>query len=168
MMRITARRAFCPRATRSKARASHWKQSPHPDTPRTILVSPYVKRTRCFPAITSWGGRRRSSARPDGSMNDYMASLERLRARSETIYWPGHGGPVCEPLRYVRALIHHRHQREAAILTRIKAGDTLDPGNGRAHLRRPGRAAQGRRRRSRCSRTSKISSRVAWCVLMVR
>jgi glyoxylase-like metal-dependent hydrolase (beta-lactamase superfamily II) len=66
-------------------------------------------------------------ARPDGSMNDYMASLERLRARSETIYWPGHGGPVCEPLRYVRALIHHRHQREAAILTRIKAGDTLIP-----------------------------------------
>jgi len=27
-------------------------------------------------------------------MNDYMASLEKLRARSETIYWPGHGGPA--------------------------------------------------------------------------
>jgi len=66
-------------------------------------------------------------APPDGSMSDYMTSLEKLRARSETIYWPGHGGPVREPQRYVRALIHHRYQREAAILTRLKAGDTLIP-----------------------------------------
>jgi glyoxylase-like metal-dependent hydrolase (beta-lactamase superfamily II) len=64
-------------------------------------------------------------APPDGSMSDYMESLEKLRARREAIYWPGHGGPVREPQRYVRALIHHRHQREAAILTRIKAGDKL-------------------------------------------
>jgi glyoxylase-like metal-dependent hydrolase (beta-lactamase superfamily II) len=63
-------------------------------------------------------------APPDGSMSDYMASLEKLRGRPEAIYWPGHGGPVREPQRYVRALIHHRYQREAAILTRIKAGDT--------------------------------------------
>jgi glyoxylase-like metal-dependent hydrolase (beta-lactamase superfamily II) len=66
-------------------------------------------------------------APPDGSMSDYMASLEKLRPRTEAIYWPGHGGPVREPQRYVRALIHHRHQREAAILTRIKAGDTAIP-----------------------------------------
>ncbi len=66
-------------------------------------------------------------APPDGSMSDYMNSLEKLRGRSETIYWPGHGGPVRDPQRYLRALIHHRHQREAAILTRIKAGDTLIP-----------------------------------------
>jgi glyoxylase-like metal-dependent hydrolase (beta-lactamase superfamily II) len=62
-------------------------------------------------------------APPDGSMADYMASLERLRGRSETIYWPGHGGPVREPQRYVRALAHHRRQREAAILARLAAGD---------------------------------------------
>jgi glyoxylase-like metal-dependent hydrolase (beta-lactamase superfamily II) len=66
-------------------------------------------------------------APPDGSMSDYMDSLEKLRTRSENIYWPGHGGPVREPQRYVRALIHHRHQREAAILTRINAGDRLIP-----------------------------------------
>ena len=52
-------------------------------------------------------------APPDGSMRAYMASLDKLRGRSETIYWPGHGGPVLEPQRYVRALIHHRRQREA-------------------------------------------------------
>jgi glyoxylase-like metal-dependent hydrolase (beta-lactamase superfamily II) len=62
-------------------------------------------------------------APPDGSMGDYMASLEKLRGRGEAIYWPGHGGPVREPQRWLRALLHHRRQREASILTRLAAGD---------------------------------------------
>ncbi len=61
-------------------------------------------------------------APPDGSMGAYMASLDKVRARDETIYWPGHGGPVLEPQRYVRALAHHRRQREAAILAALEAG----------------------------------------------
>jgi glyoxylase-like metal-dependent hydrolase (beta-lactamase superfamily II) len=60
---------------------------------------------------------------PDGSMTAFMNSLEKLKGRSETIYWPGHGGPVREPARFVRALIHHRRQREASILGRLEAGD---------------------------------------------
>ena len=60
---------------------------------------------------------------PDGSMSDYMASLDKLKGRSEAIYWPGHGGPVREPQRFVRGLIHHRRQREASILGRLAAGD---------------------------------------------
>jgi glyoxylase-like metal-dependent hydrolase (beta-lactamase superfamily II) len=62
-------------------------------------------------------------APPDGSMTDFMASLEKLRGREETVYWPGHGGEVRDPQRLVRALIHHRRQREASILTRLAAGD---------------------------------------------
>jgi glyoxylase-like metal-dependent hydrolase (beta-lactamase superfamily II) len=62
-------------------------------------------------------------APPAGSMNDFMNSLEKLRGRDETVYWPGHGGPVREPRRFVRALHHHRRQREASILARIAAGD---------------------------------------------
>ena len=62
-------------------------------------------------------------APPDGSMADYMASLAKLRRRDDTLYWPGHGGPVTEPQRYVRALELHRRQREAAILARLAAGD---------------------------------------------
>ena len=62
-------------------------------------------------------------APPDGSMGDYMASLDKLRSRGEAIFWPGHGGPVREPQRWMRALAHHRRQREASILTRIEAGD---------------------------------------------
>jgi glyoxylase-like metal-dependent hydrolase (beta-lactamase superfamily II) len=61
-------------------------------------------------------------APPDGSMGAYMSSLDKLRGREETIYWPGHGGPVVEPQRYVRALIHHRRQREASILAALQAG----------------------------------------------
>ena len=61
-------------------------------------------------------------APPDGSMGDYMVSLEKLRDRAEAIYWPGHGGPVTEPNRYVRGLITHRRQRETAILARLQAG----------------------------------------------
>ena len=62
-------------------------------------------------------------APPDGSMSDYMASLDKLRARGENLFWPGHGGPVADPPRYMRGLAHHRRQREAAILGRIQAGD---------------------------------------------
>ncbi len=61
-------------------------------------------------------------APPDGSMRDYMDSLEKLRAREERVYWPGHGGPVRDPVRYVRGLISHRRQREASILSRLGAG----------------------------------------------
>ena len=62
-------------------------------------------------------------APPDGSMGDYMASVERLRARRDNVYWPGHGEPIRDPQRYLRALIHHRRAREAAILQRLEAGD---------------------------------------------
>lgn len=62
-------------------------------------------------------------APPDGSMGDYLASLEKLRGRDDRIYWPAHGGPVQEPQRYLRALLHHRRQREQAILQRLEEGD---------------------------------------------
>ena len=64
-------------------------------------------------------------APPDGSMGDYMASLAKLQGRDDRVYWPGHGGPVTNPARFVRALIHHRRQREASILDRVAAGDGL-------------------------------------------
>jgi glyoxylase-like metal-dependent hydrolase (beta-lactamase superfamily II) len=63
-------------------------------------------------------------APPDGAMADYMASLEKLRAHDHTVYWPGHGGPVREPQRFLRGLIHHRRQREVSILNRLRAGDS--------------------------------------------
>jgi glyoxylase-like metal-dependent hydrolase (beta-lactamase superfamily II) len=66
-------------------------------------------------------------APPDGSMTAFMASLEKLKARDEGLFWPGHGGPVRQPKRFVRALITHRRLREASILARVNAGDRLIP-----------------------------------------
>ena len=62
-------------------------------------------------------------APPDGSMSDYMASLEKLLARDDRLYLPGHGGPVVEPLAYLRGLRAHRRMRERAVLERVRAGD---------------------------------------------
>ena len=64
-------------------------------------------------------------APPDGAMADYMASLERLLARDDRIFFPGHGGPVKEPRSFLRGLRAHRRMRERAVLERIKAGDRL-------------------------------------------
>jgi glyoxylase-like metal-dependent hydrolase (beta-lactamase superfamily II) len=61
-------------------------------------------------------------APPDGAMGAYMASLEKLKARGETLYLPGHGGAVTDPQRFVRALIGHRRLREQAILASLTAG----------------------------------------------
>ncbi|MBC2802665.1 MBL fold metallo-hydrolase [Rhizobium ruizarguesonis] len=62
-------------------------------------------------------------APPDGSMADYMESLDRLIAREDQLLLPGHGGPVTEPSTFLRALKAHRLKREQAVLTRIRAGD---------------------------------------------
>ncbi|MGO7300145.1 MBL fold metallo-hydrolase [Rhizobium ruizarguesonis] len=62
-------------------------------------------------------------APPDGSMADYMASLDRLIAREDALLLPGHGGPVTEPSTFLKALKAHRLKREQAVLARIRAGD---------------------------------------------
>lgn len=62
-------------------------------------------------------------APPDGSMKDYMNSLNILSERDESVYFPGHGGRVEKAKEYVRALRAHRKMRETAILHRIRKGD---------------------------------------------
>jgi glyoxylase-like metal-dependent hydrolase (beta-lactamase superfamily II) len=66
-------------------------------------------------------------APPDGSMPDYMNSLDRLLERDDSRYLPGHGGPVENPAAFVRGLRTHRKMRERAILERIVQGDRLIP-----------------------------------------
>ncbi|TBA89017.1 MBL fold metallo-hydrolase [Rhizobium ruizarguesonis] len=62
-------------------------------------------------------------APPDGSMADYMESLERLIERDDRLLLPGHGGPVTEPSTFLKALKAHRLRREQAVLARVQAGD---------------------------------------------
>ncbi len=66
-------------------------------------------------------------APPDGDMAAYMASLDKLLARGDRVYWPTHGPAISEPRRHVRAFIAHRREREAGILDCLKAGvETID------------------------------------------
>ncbi|MDQ0455168.1 MBL fold metallo-hydrolase [Rhizobium paknamense] len=60
---------------------------------------------------------------PDGSMAAYLASLDKLLARQDRFYLPGHGGPVTEPRALVSGMRTHRLTRERAILGRVRAGD---------------------------------------------
>jgi glyoxylase-like metal-dependent hydrolase (beta-lactamase superfamily II) len=63
-------------------------------------------------------------APPDGSMSDYMASLDRLAARPETVYLPGHGDVIHNASDFVARYIAHRRGREASILHRLGKGET--------------------------------------------
>jgi glyoxylase-like metal-dependent hydrolase (beta-lactamase superfamily II) len=62
-------------------------------------------------------------APPDGSMAEYMRSLERLLSRPEQFYLPAHGGEIRDAHAHVRALKAHRRMRERAILESLKRGD---------------------------------------------
>ncbi|MEL6238707.1 MAG: MBL fold metallo-hydrolase [Pseudomonadota bacterium] len=53
---------------------------------------------------------------PDGDMGDYMASLEKLMAREDTVYHSAHGAAIEKPRQLVRGMIGHRRQRENQIL----------------------------------------------------
>ena len=55
-------------------------------------------------------------APPDGDMAAYMASLDRLYARNDRVYYPAHGPAVTRPRQLVRGMIGHRRQRERQIL----------------------------------------------------
>jgi len=61
-------------------------------------------------------------APPDGAMNDYMASLDKLTRRGETLYLPGHGPAIPDASRFVSYYILHRKAREASILHRLGKG----------------------------------------------
>ena len=64
---------------------------------------------------------------PDGNMRQYFASLDKIRARGFSTLWPTHGPPVTDVAPFIDAYATHRRAREAAILERIRAGDTLIP-----------------------------------------
>ena len=66
-------------------------------------------------------------APPDGAMADYMASLDKLLARDDRLFLPGHGGPLAKPAPFMRALKAHRKMRERAVLERLKSGDRTIP-----------------------------------------
>ncbi len=59
---------------------------------------------------------------PDGSMRDYLSSLDKLITLPFQIYLPAHGGPIADGPGQVRALIGHRTERNAQILELTASG----------------------------------------------
>ncbi len=66
-------------------------------------------------------------APPDGAMSDYMASLNKLARRTESLYFPGHGPAIKDAPRFVNYYILHRKAREESILHRLGKGATDIP-----------------------------------------
>jgi glyoxylase-like metal-dependent hydrolase (beta-lactamase superfamily II) len=63
-------------------------------------------------------------APPDGHMGQYLASLEKLRARDDRIFYPTHGSPIASPRDWLSQLIAHRRLREVQIVEAMRQGDS--------------------------------------------
>jgi glyoxylase-like metal-dependent hydrolase (beta-lactamase superfamily II) len=59
---------------------------------------------------------------PDGDMAALVASLERLAARDDRLFLPGHGHAVREPRRLLEWLLRHRQERFDQILAALGRG----------------------------------------------
>lgn len=64
---------------------------------------------------------------PDGDMSAYMASLQKLHDRDDTVFYPAHGPAVDKPRQLVRGMLGHRRQREGQILRLLGEGPTTIP-----------------------------------------
>jgi glyoxylase-like metal-dependent hydrolase (beta-lactamase superfamily II) len=61
-------------------------------------------------------------APPDGDMGQYIASLEKLAARDDRVFYPTHGSPIAAPQAYARELIAHRRRRAKQIAAALAHG----------------------------------------------
>jgi glyoxylase-like metal-dependent hydrolase (beta-lactamase superfamily II) len=59
---------------------------------------------------------------PEGDMAAFIASLERLAARDDRLYLPGHGHPVRDPRAMLSWQIRHRQERFDQILAALAHG----------------------------------------------
>ena len=59
---------------------------------------------------------------PDGSMGDYLASLDRIIAAPFTHYLPAHGGGIADGRAFALALKAHREARNTQIVEAVAEG----------------------------------------------
>lgn len=64
---------------------------------------------------------------PDGDMAAYMRSLDRLAARDDRLFLPGHGPALPQPGPFMAALAAHRREREAKVLDALRAARRATP-----------------------------------------
>lgn len=61
---------------------------------------------------------------PDGSLRDYMSTLERLRTLEVKRIYPGHGPVISDGVAKLTEYIDHRRDRERQVIEAMQAGDT--------------------------------------------
>lgn len=61
---------------------------------------------------------------PDGSLSDYLASLELMESRRgrDDVYWPAHGPAIQNPVTLATALREHRLERTRQVLESLRSG----------------------------------------------
>ena len=62
---------------------------------------------------------------PDGDMDEYLKSLEKLLDRNHQMYLPTHGTQIDDPHDLVNKYIEHRNNREDQIIKVIKSGSSM-------------------------------------------
>ncbi len=66
-------------------------------------------------------------APPDGSLNDYLASLDRLLTYPLETLHPAHGPPVLDARRRIEEIRDHRKQRTRQVLEVLESGEITIP-----------------------------------------
>lgn len=80
-----------------------------------------------FSGDTVMGWSTTTISPPDGDLAAFLASLDRLAARPEATFYPGHGAALRDPAGMIAWQRAHRAEREAQILAVLAAGPaTLD------------------------------------------
>ena len=75
---------------------------------------------------------------PEGNMEDYLASLERLRALGPRTLFPAHGPPTQGAVAKLEEYLQHRREREEQVLEATKGTGTLEEVTARAYADTPG------------------------------
>ncbi|MBE7219413.1 MAG: MBL fold metallo-hydrolase [Caulobacteraceae bacterium] len=73
-----------------------------------------------FPGDLVMGWSTSVVSPPDGDMDAYMASLDKLAARRASVLYPTHGPPITEPAPFLAALREHRLARERLVLAALE------------------------------------------------
>ena len=88
-----------------------------------MSATPWRRKNALFSGDHVMGWSTSVIAPPDGDMGQYLASLEKLLARPETVFYPTHGSPIPDARAWVRQLIAHRRMREEQILAALGEGE---------------------------------------------
>jgi glyoxylase-like metal-dependent hydrolase (beta-lactamase superfamily II) len=95
---------------------------PTPGHTSNHLCFAFPEENACFSGDHIMGWSTTVITPPDGDMTDYLASLDRIRARKFDVLWPTHGPPVRDVDAFIAAYIEHRQERIDQILGTLKAG----------------------------------------------